>query len=75
MGFATESATRIPFDSCGKAQNVRRFRIVLTSDEVRRLIEALPLRERTLVLMAAGTGLRMSELFALKWGDVHFDRA
>ena len=24
--------------------------------------------------MAAGTGLRMSELFALKWGDVHFDR-
>jgi hypothetical protein len=26
------------------------------------------------VLMAAGTGLRMSGLFALKWGDVHFDR-
>ena len=52
----------------------KKIPIVLTSDEVRRLIEALPLRERTLVLMAAGTGLRMSELFALKWGDVHFDR-
>jgi integrase len=52
----------------------RKIPIVLTSDEVRRLIEALPLRERTLVLMAAGTGLRMSELFALKWGDVYFDR-
>jgi integrase len=52
----------------------RKIPIVLTSDEVRRLIEALPLRERTLVLLAAGTGLRMSELFALKWGDIHFDR-
>ena len=48
--------------------------IVLTSDEARRLIEALPLREKTLVLLAAGSGLWMSELFALKWGDVHFDR-
>jgi integrase len=52
----------------------KKIPIVLTSDELRRLIEALPLRERTLVLMAAGTGLRMSELFALNWGDVHFDR-
>lgn len=26
------------------------------------------------MLLAAGTGLRMSDLFALKWGDVHFDR-
>jgi integrase len=40
----------------------KKIPIVLTSDEVRRLIEALPLRERTLVLMAACTGLRMSEL-------------
>ena len=52
----------------------RKIPIVLTSDEVRRLMEALPLRERTLVLLAAGTGLRMSELFGLKWSDVHFDR-
>lgn len=52
----------------------KKIPIVLTSDEVRRLIEALPLRERTLVLLAAGTGLRMSELFGLKWSDVHFDR-
>jgi hypothetical protein len=52
----------------------KKIPIVLTSDEVRKLIEALPLRERTLVLMAAGTGLLMSELFALKWGDVDFDR-
>lgn len=44
----------------------KKIPIVLTSDEVRKLIETLPLREGTLVLMAAGTGLRMSELFALK---------
>ncbi|HZB87102.1 MAG TPA: site-specific integrase, partial [Terracidiphilus sp.] len=32
------------------------------------------LRERTLVLLAASTGLRQSELFALKWGDIDFDQ-
>lgn len=30
------------------------------------------LRERTLVLLDFGTGLRMSELFALKWRDINF---
>jgi hypothetical protein len=29
-------------------------------------------RERTLVLLAASTGLRQSELFGLKWGDINF---
>jgi integrase len=51
----------------------RKIPIVLTASETQRLIAALPLREKTLVLLAAGTGLRMSELFALKWGDVHFE--
>jgi len=37
------------------------------------LLDALALRERTLVLLDVGTGLRMSELFGLKWKDVDFD--
>lgn len=46
--------------------------LVLTPDEIHRLMAALPLKESTLVFLDAGTGLRMSELIGLKWGDVRF---
>jgi len=46
---------------------------VLSVSEVQQLLDALALRERTLVLLDVGTGLRMSELFGLKWKDVDFD--
>ncbi len=45
---------------------------VLSVGEIKQLLRALAARERTLVLVAVGTGLRMSELFALKWKDVDF---
>jgi len=45
---------------------------VLLPSEINRLAHSLRHRERTLVLLAAGTGLRMSELFGLKWQDVDF---
>jgi len=41
---------------------------------VQRLLAVLRIRERTLVLLAFGTGLRMSELFGLKWNDIDFRR-
>lgn len=47
---------------------------VLTADEIKALVDHLPLRERTLVLLAVSTGLRQSELFGLKWRDVDFQR-
>lgn len=47
---------------------------ILSASEVQRLIAVLGIRERTLVLLAFGTGLRMSELFGLKWHDVDFRR-
>jgi integrase len=45
---------------------------VLTPDEIKTLIDGLEIRERTLVLLAASTGLRQSELFGLKWRDINF---
>jgi integrase len=45
---------------------------VLTPPEIKALTEGLALRERTLVLIAASTCLRQSELFGLRWGDIDF---
>ncbi len=45
---------------------------VLLPSEINRLLQGLRNRERTLVVLAAGTGLRMSELFGLKWRDIDF---
>jgi len=45
---------------------------VLIPAEIKLLLDHLDLRERTLVLVAASTGLRQSELFALKWGRHRF---
>jgi integrase len=33
-------------------------------------VDGLRIRARTLVLLAVSTGLRQSELFGLKWGDI-----
>jgi integrase len=51
----------------------RRAPDVLTGAEIKVLVENLPLRERTLVLLAASTGLRQGELFGLKWRDIDFE--
>jgi integrase len=48
--------------------------VFLTPPEVLRLIEALPEPCRTVVLVAALTGLRIGEIAALRWGRVDFLR-
>src|SRR5438477_3173103 len=70
----------IRHDICGRnpirlvRQSAKRRKIpaILSVPDIQKLLPALPLRERTLVLLDVGTGLRMSELFALKWRDVNF---
>jgi integrase len=45
---------------------------VLTTNEVQNLLANLRFRERLLVLLAVTTGLRRSEMFALRWKDIDF---
>ncbi len=48
----------------------QRVPTVLMPAEIKVLVDNLAVRERTLVLLAVSTGLRQSELFGLKWGDI-----
>lgn len=48
---------------------------ILTASEILSLIAALPMEPyHTMVVMALSTGLRCSELFALKWLDIDWER-
>lgn len=56
-------------------QSAKRERVpdVLDLAELQLLLTKLSVRERTLVLLDAATGLRVSELLALRWRDVDFN--
>jgi len=56
-------------------QSAKRERIpaVLELHELQALLGQLAVRERTLVLLDAATGLRVSELLALRWDDIDFE--
>lgn len=56
-------------------QSAKRERVpdVLEVEEIKRLLSELTQPYSTMVFLAATTGLRVSELLALKWGDVSFD--
>jgi integrase len=48
---------------------------ILAANEIQSLISALPTEPyHTMVVMALSTGLRCSELFALKWHDVEWEK-
>src|SRR5436305_5515599 len=71
---AYEICQRNPIQMVRRSAKRKKIPVVLSPGEVRKLLPVLALRERTLVLLDYGTGLRMSELFALKWSDVDFHR-
>lgn len=48
--------------------------IILTPEQAFHLVTEFPLLERTLTLMAAATGLRISECLGLQWQDLDFVR-
>jgi integrase len=56
-------------------QSAKREKVpdVLELGELQLLLTKLDVRERTLVLLDAATGLRVSELLALRWSDVDFE--
>jgi integrase len=63
---------RNPISLVRQSAKRRKAPNVLTTAEIKSLLDSLALRERTLVLLAASTGLRQSELFAFKWEDIDF---
>jgi integrase len=56
-------------------QSAKREKVpdVLDLAELQLLLTKLSVRERTLALLDAATGLRVSELLALRWDDVDFE--
>jgi integrase len=52
---------------------VRREKRILTADEIEALLRATPTTYRAIIATALFTGLRLSELLGLWWGDVDLD--
>ncbi len=50
-----------------------RQRRAFSGEEMRQLLAMVPADRKAVYLMAVHTGLRRSELAALKWGDMHLD--
>jgi integrase len=68
VGFAVEDAITLVRQSakCGRVPDV------LTVAELRKLLSELKKPWRTAIFVASTTGLRVSELLALKWQDFDF---
>ena len=73
-GIRHEICDRNPIQLVRQSAKRKAVPVILSANEVQRLIAVLAIRERTLVLLAFGTGLRMSELFGLKWHDIDFQK-
>lgn len=49
--------------------------VILTPEQAFAVLTHMPEPERTLALLAAGTGLRISECLGLQWQDVSFEKS
>ena len=70
-GLRHELFYRNPVQWVRQSAKRKKIPAVLEIKEVRSLIGALAMRERTMVLLDVVTGLRASELFELKLADIH----
>ncbi|HEY3989451.1 MAG TPA: site-specific integrase [Acidobacteriaceae bacterium] len=66
-------AVRNPIREVRQSAKRRQEPDVLTLEEVLTLLALLPAHARTMVVVAAVTGLRRGELVGLKWEDVDFE--
>jgi len=64
-----------PVKACsvkGVGRRSKNKRIVVPPEIAWKIAMSLPIMHGTLVLLAAGTGMRMSELLGLRWRDIDF---
>ena len=73
-GLRHELLDRNPVQWVRQSAKRKKIPAVLEIEEVKSLLGALEVRERTMVLLDVVTGLRASELFGLKWADIDFIR-
>jgi len=69
-GRRHELCERKPIEWVRQSAKRRTSPDILLTNEVQNLLSNLRFRERMLVLLAVTTGLRRSEIFALKWKDI-----
>lgn len=62
-----------PIELVRQSAKRRRVPDVLSIDEISRLLAAVDSFSRMLIFLDATTGLRQSELFGLRWGDLNFE--
>jgi integrase len=66
----TEDANPLKWVRCKTTSDYEA--IILTPNQAFRLVKGFPMLERTLTLLAAATGLRISECLGLQWQDLDF---
>jgi Site-specific recombinase XerD len=67
-----EFAERNPITQVRQSSKRERIPEILSVEEFAAVLEKLKPRERTLVIVDAGAGLRRGELIGLKWGDINW---